>query len=545
MRFRPLAASLAAAIAVVLAWLPTGSTALPALPTDSAAAPAAGAALPAALSGSEFRAGNIISDAVFYHAGSMSAGAVQTFLNQRGAACVAGEAPCLKDYRETTRSWPAESGLCRGYTGRANETAAQIVAGVSTSCGINPRVLLVLLEKEQSLVTRTRPTLRSYQTATGFGCPDTAPCNTEYYGFFNQVYRAARQYQVYRANPTRYGYQAGRVNYVRYNPNEACGGSNVYIENQATAGLYIYTPYQPNAAALARLYGTGDGCSTYGNRNFWRLYTDWFGSTAFSVFGAIATAWTNNGGRDGYFGAPTSNEQCRSDGACAQRFQRGTITYRPGAGTTLVIGGLNSAWQREGAQNGYFGFPLGSEQCRSDGACAQRFERGTLTYRPGAGTLYVIGGLNAAWQREGAQNGYFGFPLGSEQCRSDGACAQRFERGTLTYRPGLPTIYVIGALHTAWQSEGAQTGSFGFPLGPERRSGTYALQDFERGSLVFTPQAVVLRVRAEFATAWRANQSRLGFPVANEVQAGTDRSQRFERGSVLVRANGTVVVTVD
>jgi hypothetical protein len=38
-------------------------------------------------------------------------------------------------------------------------------------------------------------------------------------------------------------------------------------------------PYQPNQAALNNLYGIGDGCSAYGNRNFWRIFTGWFGST--------------------------------------------------------------------------------------------------------------------------------------------------------------------------------------------------------------------------------------------------------------------------
>ncbi|MBC7404826.1 MAG: hypothetical protein H7252_03970 [Cytophaga sp.] len=55
------------------------------------------------------------------------------------------------------------------------------------------------------------------------------------------------------------------------------------MENQATAGLYNYTPYQPNTAALANLYGTGDSCSAYGNRNFWRMFYDWFGSTTGGV----------------------------------------------------------------------------------------------------------------------------------------------------------------------------------------------------------------------------------------------------------------------
>ncbi|MGN7704478.1 hypothetical protein [Cellulosimicrobium sp. 22601] len=231
----------------------------------------------AAADAADFVPGLLISDAVFYDYQSMTEAEIQSFLDARGSACVAGEMPCLKDFRETTRTRPLEVGLCWQYTGAGNESAARIIHKVATACEINPRVLLVTLEKENSLVGRTRPTVKSYQTAMGFGCPDTAPCNSEYYGFSNQVYRAARQFLVYRANATRYGYQAGRTNTIGFHPDATCGSSQVYIENQATAALYIYTPYQPNAAALANLYGSGDRCSTYGNRNFWRIFSDWFG----------------------------------------------------------------------------------------------------------------------------------------------------------------------------------------------------------------------------------------------------------------------------
>ncbi|WP_157257363.1 hypothetical protein [Oerskovia sp. Root918] len=234
----------------------------------------------AAADAGNFQPGNIISDSVFQDSAAMSQAEIQSFLNTRGANCVAGEKPCLKDYRETTRTRPIEAGYCWPYSGANNESAAAIITKVSQACGVSPRVLLVMLEKENSLVTRSRPTTRNYDAAMGFGCPDTAPCNTEYYGFSNQVYRAARQFLVYRANPTRYGYQAGRTNNILFHPNAACGTSPVYIQNQSTAALYIYTPYQPNNAALANLYGTGDSCSSYGNRNFWRLFTDWFGSTS-------------------------------------------------------------------------------------------------------------------------------------------------------------------------------------------------------------------------------------------------------------------------
>lgn len=236
-----------------------------------------GSVMPRAADGRDFDPGNIISDAVFFDGYAMSEAQIQAFLNAKGANCVNGEQICLKNYRATSAAKTADS-MCAGYAGGQNQSAAQLIAGVAASCGVNPRVLLVLLEKEQSLVTRTRPTTRAYQAATGFGCPDTAPCDTQYYGLFNQLYLAARQYQMYATYPTRYNHVAGRVNNILYHPNASCGSNPVFIANQATAGLYNYTPYQPNAAALANMYGTGNGCSSYGNRNFWRLFSDWFGS---------------------------------------------------------------------------------------------------------------------------------------------------------------------------------------------------------------------------------------------------------------------------
>jgi len=230
---------------------------------------------------SQFDPGMIISDGVFYDAGTMSAADVQAFLNTKGANCrpAAGNT-CLKDYSQSTISRPGDA-YCAAYAGSGSESAASIIAKVAAACGINPQVLIVTLQKEQGLITSTTgKSAATYQKALGFGCPDTAPCNTEYYGFGNQVYLAAKQFKRYAANPTGYAHRAGVVNNVRFHPNAACGSSPVLIQNQATASLYNYTPYQPNAAALAAGYGTGDSCSAYGNRNFWNYFTDWFGSTA-------------------------------------------------------------------------------------------------------------------------------------------------------------------------------------------------------------------------------------------------------------------------
>lgn len=227
------------------------------------------------LTGAQFNAGMIISDADFYNSSAISAAGMQAFLASQYQGCAAGYT-CLRDFTTTTSSHPAAPGLCAAYTGAPQQTAAQIFVSVGLACGINPQVLVVLVQKEQGLVLDTSPSQRQYDFAAGQGCPDSSGCDPKYRGFFNQIYYAAYQFKLYQAYPTNYGYVAGRANYIQYNPSTQCGGSNVVIQNQATAGLYDYTPYQPNSAALQNLHGTGDSCSTYGNRNFWVFYNTWF-----------------------------------------------------------------------------------------------------------------------------------------------------------------------------------------------------------------------------------------------------------------------------
>jgi len=230
-----------------------------------------------ALSLSGWNAGNIISDAVFFASDTMTAAQIQSFLNARGNPCQSGYV-CLKDYRQSTPTRAADRYCPSTYAGASNETAATIIAKVARACGINPQVLLVVLQKEQSLVTRSNPSADVYKIAMGYACPDTAPCDERYYGFFNQVYSAARQFKLY-GMVSGFRHNAGQTADVYYHPNAGCGTSRVYIANKATAALYNYTPYQPNAAALAAGWGTGDGCSSYGNRNFYNYFTTWFGST--------------------------------------------------------------------------------------------------------------------------------------------------------------------------------------------------------------------------------------------------------------------------
>lgn len=268
-----------------------------------------------ASSATGFNPGNIISDDLFYDGNAMNAGEVQAFLDGRVQRCTIGDqgrsagspygnsviaSKCLRNYTMNTVSKEANS-YCGAYLGLANESAAAIIAKVGKACGISQRVLLITLEKEQSLVSDTWPTIRQIDVATGYGCPDNGPnwsanCDPKYYGFQNQVYYAAWQLRHYKALPNAFDYKPFQTNTIPWNPNPGCGTSQVYIENSATAALYIYTPYRPNQAALNAGWGTGDSCSSYGNRNFYLLYTSWFGPTTIVPHATLDSATGEYGG---------------------------------------------------------------------------------------------------------------------------------------------------------------------------------------------------------------------------------------------------------
>lgn len=267
-----------------------------------------GPGLPAqAVSGAEWQAGRIIDDSVFYNKSSMSLDQIQQFLNAKVPVCdiwgtksyggttrraylesrgVKFPLVCLKDYQENPSTH--QSNLNGEGVPAGAKSAAEIIRDAAQTYNINPQVLIVLLQKEQGLVTDDWPEPLQFRSATGYGCPDSQPvCQSEYYGFYNQINNAAAQFRRYANSPNSYNHVPFRNNSVRYNPQVSCGSSTVYIQNQATASLYNYTPYQPNQAALDNLYGRGDACSAHGNRNFWVYFNDWFGMSSGDGFALV------------------------------------------------------------------------------------------------------------------------------------------------------------------------------------------------------------------------------------------------------------------
>lgn len=292
----------------------------------------------------DFMPGYLISDSTMRDTHTMGVNDIQNFLNQKmtgmgGCEENHGESNkwtdfgrkyrCLKDYREDTSETMKEctdhyiwdqwgfgkndsrydraKTMCWWKGGRANfdvndgdmykdgdtndsfgsskgRSAAKMIKDVSNKHDINPQVLLVLLQKEQSMIEDVWPWIVQYQSATGFGCPDTAECDPKWRGFYNQINEAAKMFdEIMDQDSSRTNWYPPGENDILYHPNTSCGSDTVYVRNLATSALYNYTPYQPNQAALDNLYGTGNSCSTYGNRNFWRDFTDWFGDPTFPL----------------------------------------------------------------------------------------------------------------------------------------------------------------------------------------------------------------------------------------------------------------------
>lgn len=275
-----------------------------------------------AVSGSEWRAGRIIDDGLFTNSIEMPTSEIQSFLNTRVPVCdtwgtksseygggtraqyaaskgYSTPFTCLKDYYEVPKTSPGPAEPASNYGGATippgAQSAAQIIANAAAKHNISAKVLLVKLATESPgpLTSDEWPFKKQYLYAMGAHCPDSGPggaanCDTNYSGFSLQMDEAASLLRWYLDSMTQPWWQYKKpyqVNHILWDVVETgCGGSNVYIETKATAALYTYTPYQPNQAALNNMYGEGDGCSAYGNRNFWRVYNDWFGSTMAGPF---------------------------------------------------------------------------------------------------------------------------------------------------------------------------------------------------------------------------------------------------------------------
>ena len=508
---------------------------------------------------SGFKAGNIISDGVMRNYTSMTESQIQDFLNKKvscnrsasggwyvDASSIYGVKYNYKaNYNGTTYFYHVENGkyVCMNSESFNGESAAHIIYSLSQQYKINPQVLLVLLEKEQGLVSDSWPNSNfQYRSATGFGCPDTAPCDSEYYGLRNQVESAAWLFnQVLSGGWT--NYDVG-WNDIRYSPDAACGASRVYIENKATASLYRYTPYQPNAEAL-RNYPGGSYCGAYGNRNFYAFFTEWFGSTqiigdytineaynslndqqktdrlyvtwawnvrslgkitgtvkAFSKDSKYRVLETEKGvifGNDeiGYktykkkafeaytelfsaLGLP-AGDYGKNDSTKIEWyiFKNGALLGNDEKGWFVSMGASRNAWANLGYETGALGFPKSNITTNNFGVTYQEYDGGILASGNGK-TFYVMKEKAfESWMKNVVELGKI--TSGHGWNGATGIEWYGFEKGLIVGNNKKGWHISAGKIRDIWSYQGYETGYLGFPTSDiSEQNGVYS-QTYEGG----------------------------------------------------------------
>jgi hypothetical protein len=502
---------------------------------------------------SGFDPANIIDDAVMFNGSTMTAAEIQAFLNQQQPSCASG-ATCLKSVSVDIPALAANP-MCAAMPAKSNQSAAQVIVAVAGACDVNPQVILVMLQKEQTLITGRTPysgesVSTIYRKATGLGCPDTAACDPAKYGLFNQLYGVAYWLVRYTMPPgtgsgTPYSSQytwfpVGKPNGVLYNPSAACGAGTITIKNAATASLYYYTPYQPNSAALAAGWGIGNSCSAYGNRNFYLYFTTWFGSTHLLVTGAIRTFWAAH---TRALGNPTANAVSISanGGGTAQTFQKGMITVSA-TGSSGVTGSGLTEYTALGGPAGSLGWPRRAAATRtgSHAGTAQAFQNGTI-YTSSAGAAAVLAPVYAKFMASGYETGRLGYPTGDavQSSAAGGASWQAFQGGRIVVAGSTSTV-VSGSMLAIWLKRNGGDGSMGWPTADAQtvtaqgRTGT--LQTFQTG--VAVDQGALRTVTGPIGKTYmyhRGPSGVLGWPtsVANGSTAnGGGWAQRFSGGTI-------------
>jgi len=541
---------------------------------------------------SKFDPGNLISDSVMSNKSTMNIQQIQAFLDSKNN-CNNTNTHMAAWYPHLQYTIRDGKFVCMAKDSFGGQSAAQIIWQVAQDYSINPQVLIVLLEKEQGLVSDTWPNNVQYRTATGYGCPDTSPCDSQYFGLNNQLRQAASLFRTV-LNGGWSNYPVGHT-YVQYNPNGACGGSVINIQNRATSALYRYTPYQPNQSALNAGYGTGDSCGAYGNRNFWMLFTDWFGSTQSGIQINMAEAnqkitTTYNNYRS-QLGAQVTGTipEYDSNVRVWQNFQRGTIVWTQKYGAYVVLtGDVYNRWRALGGSTGELGVPKNNPITENDdGRTWQEFQKGTIIHSSSTGAWEIFPGpIGDKWRSTGGSLGTLGKPV-SEVSINNSMRQQMFEKGAVTRGDLSSPAYAVtdsiynkwqnnksklgaatmdalreasdnrlwqnfkngliidstmgtwavypGLINDRWRTLGGSTGELGVPQGSEFTESDGRLwQDFETGTIVKGQATGTWEVQGGFYTFWKqhgGSLGELGKPTGTkQIESNDTRWQDFENG---------------
>jgi hypothetical protein len=170
--------------------------------------------------------------------------------------------PQIQKFLETMESGLAKIKL---EVEGAMKRVSDIFYEAAKKYNISQKLLLVTAQKEQSAITTENLTEDQKNKLMGYCIYPGSLCSDKYLGIFAQIDAAAWQFRHYINNTKLYNFQKGKTSTTSDN-------KQVTPKNDATAGLYNYTPYQGGERG-ATVNDTGWG----GNFLFWKAWAGWFG----------------------------------------------------------------------------------------------------------------------------------------------------------------------------------------------------------------------------------------------------------------------------
>ena len=149
----------------------------------------------------DFNPGNLIDDQLFSNYNSMTINQIDNLLNSYSSSCISSNNGFLA-------TDPIGYSPAGGYKYGANVSAGQIIYDASQVYQISPQVILVTLEKEQSLVSGSNGcSTGRYVAAMGYGCPDNG--STHSYSGINLYTYKGTQYTSISATCVNSSLKAG------------------------------------------------------------------------------------------------------------------------------------------------------------------------------------------------------------------------------------------------------------------------------------------------------------------------------------------------
>ncbi len=189
---------------------------------------------------------------------------------------------------EQVRDFVADKGgVLDTYIDPTTKLAAYYVIWQAAQANkINPKFLLTLLQKEQSLVTDNDPSNNQLNWAMGYSCYGGV-CLDKYKGFSQQVNAAAHKFREYLDDLNirdKYvdNYNCTFTKWCVGQPKTTQDQQDIIPQTKATAALYTYNPYQGNTVV--------DGYKIGANYNFWKIWNNWFEVTTFRPNGTLLKA---------------------------------------------------------------------------------------------------------------------------------------------------------------------------------------------------------------------------------------------------------------